>query len=81
MKKPTKALHTSHNGQFSKSVLNSGATTLMFNDPCFFPSLSKSSENIFMANGSQKNAKGVETARVEFPHAFVTLKNLLYVPH
>ncbi|PLW18034.1 hypothetical protein PCASD_19810 [Puccinia coronata f. sp. avenae] len=78
--KPTKALHTSHNGQFSESVLDSGATTSMFNDLSFFPSLSKSTETIYLADGSQTNAKGVGTARVEFPHAIVTLKNSLYVP-
>jgi hypothetical protein len=79
-KKPTKALHTSHNGLFSKSVLNSGATTSMFNDLIFFPSLSKSSKAIYMANRSQTSAEGVGTARVEFPHAIVTLKNSLHVP-
>ncbi|PLW42387.1 hypothetical protein PCASD_06411 [Puccinia coronata f. sp. avenae] len=52
----------------------------MFNDLRFFPSLEKSSETIFMADGSQTTAEGVGTAHIEFPHAFVTLKNSLYVP-
>jgi hypothetical protein len=69
--KPTKALHTSHHGQFSESVLDSGATTSMFNHPSFFPSMSKSSDVIYMADGSKTCAKGVGTARVEFPHAIV----------
>jgi hypothetical protein len=78
--KPTKALHTSHHGQFSKSVLDSGATTSMFNDLSFFSSLSKSSEAIYLADGSQTSAEGVGTAWVKFPHAIITLKNFLYVP-
>ena len=61
-KKPTKALHTSHHCQLSKSVLNSGATTSMFNDPSFFPSLLKSSKSIYLADGSQTRAEGVGTA-------------------
>ncbi|PLW26977.1 hypothetical protein PCASD_23030 [Puccinia coronata f. sp. avenae] len=78
--KPTKALHTSHHEQFSECVLDSGATTSMFNDLSFFPSLSKSSEAIYLADGSQTNAEGVGTARIELPLAIITLKNSLYVP-
>ncbi|PLW29473.1 hypothetical protein PCANC_26058 [Puccinia coronata f. sp. avenae] len=66
-KKPTKALHTSHHGQFSKCVLDSGATTSMFNDLSFFPSLSKSSEAIYLADGSQTNAKELEPPGSNFP--------------
>jgi hypothetical protein len=78
--KPTKALHTSHHGQFSESVLDSGATTSMFNDLSFFPSLSKSFEVIYLADGSQTSAEGIGTAQIELPHAIITLKNSLYVP-
>jgi hypothetical protein len=78
-KKLTKALHISHHRQFSKSVLDSGATTLMFNDLSFFHSLFKSSEAIYLANGSQTSAESVGTARVKFPHAIIKLKNSLYV--
>jgi hypothetical protein len=52
----------------------------MFNNPSFFPSLLKSSESIYLADGSQTRAEGVGTAQIKLPHAIVTLKNSLYVP-
>ena len=78
--KPTKALHVSQSGRFSEIILDSGATTSMFNSVDFFPTLEKSAESIFLADGSQISASGYGTARLDFPHAIVTLKNSLFVP-
>ncbi|KAI7956145.1 hypothetical protein MJO29_007544 [Puccinia striiformis f. sp. tritici] len=61
-------------------ILDSGATTSMFNSVSSFPSYQGIHDHVYLANGDKAKAIGQGTASIELPHAILQLKNSLLVP-
>ncbi|MBW0538472.1 hypothetical protein O181_078187 [Austropuccinia psidii MF-1] len=79
-KKPIQSLVASTGKLGSKSIiLNSGATTSMFNDPKIFTNIAQLTQQIELANGSTIQASGTGTVQIELPHCILELSNCLLV--
>jgi transposase InsO family protein len=78
--KPVKALHVTLQQNNSVFILDSGATTSMFNSPSLFPSYQGIHDHVYLANGDKAKAIGHGTASIKLPHVILQLKNSLLVP-
>ncbi|KAI7948147.1 hypothetical protein MJO28_010055 [Puccinia striiformis f. sp. tritici] len=78
--KPVKALQVTLYQNNSVFILDSGATTSMFNSVSSFPSYQGIHDHVYLANGDKAKAIGQGTASIELPHAILQLKNSLLVP-
>ncbi|MBW0541300.1 hypothetical protein O181_081015 [Austropuccinia psidii MF-1] len=78
--KPIKSLAVSSTRMPSNQIiLDSGATTSMFNNPALFINLTKKHQKVELADGSTILATGFGNFQVELPHCYLQLKNCLLV--
>ncbi|MBW0584237.1 hypothetical protein O181_123952, partial [Austropuccinia psidii MF-1] len=78
--KPIKSLAVSSTRMPSNQIiLDSGATTSMFNNPALFIDLTKKHQRVELADGSTILATGFGNVQVKLPHCFLQLKNCLLV--
>ncbi|MBW0515701.1 hypothetical protein O181_055416 [Austropuccinia psidii MF-1] len=73
--KPIKSLAVSSN----QIILDSGATTSMFNNPALFINLTKKHHKVELADGSTILTTGFGNVQVKLPHCYLQLKNFLLV--
>ncbi|KAA1095011.1 hypothetical protein PGT21_050223 [Puccinia graminis f. sp. tritici] len=78
--KPVKALQVTLQQNSSVIILDSGATTSMFNSPSFFPTYQGIHDHVYLANGDKAKAIGQGVASLDLPHAILQLKDSLLVP-
>ncbi|MBW0507647.1 hypothetical protein O181_047362 [Austropuccinia psidii MF-1] len=78
--KPIKSLSVSSTRIPSKQIiLDSGATTSIFNNPALFINLTKKHQNIELANGSTILATGFGNFQVELTDCYLQLKHCILV--
>ncbi|MBW0466023.1 hypothetical protein O181_005738 [Austropuccinia psidii MF-1] len=78
--KPIKSLAVSSTRIPSNQIiLDSGATNSMFNNPALFINLTKTHQNVELADGSTILATGFGNVQVELTHCYLQLKNFLLV--
>ncbi|MBW0573926.1 hypothetical protein O181_113641 [Austropuccinia psidii MF-1] len=76
--KPIKSLAVSSTRIPSNQIiLDSGATTSMFNNPALFINLTKKHQNVELTDGSTILATGFGNVQVELPHCYLQLKKCL----
>ncbi|KAI7954364.1 hypothetical protein MJO28_004764 [Puccinia striiformis f. sp. tritici] len=78
--KPVKALQVTLGQNKSVMILDSGATTSMFNSRSFFHSPQSTNDVVYLANGDKAKVTGQGTATIELPNAILQLSNSLLVP-
>ncbi|MBW0479872.1 hypothetical protein O181_019587 [Austropuccinia psidii MF-1] len=78
--KPIKSLAVSSTIMPSNQIiLDSGATTSMFDNPALFINLTEEHQKVELADGSTNLATGFGNVQVELPHCYLQLKNCLLV--
>ncbi|MBW0530775.1 hypothetical protein O181_070490 [Austropuccinia psidii MF-1] len=78
--KPIKSLIESTNKLNHNSIiLDSGATTSMFNNPKIFTKISKLTQTIELADGSTILASGTGTVQIRLSHYFLDISDCLLV--
>jgi hypothetical protein len=61
-------------------ILDSGASSPMFNSKHFFTKLSKHNDIVYQANGSELKVTGIGTVKLDLPYMVLHLRNALLVP-
>ncbi|MBW0553849.1 hypothetical protein O181_093564, partial [Austropuccinia psidii MF-1] len=78
--KPVKSLVVSTSKTTTNQIiLDSGATTSMFNNSDLFTNFTPNTQTIELADGSTIHSAGTGTVKIELPHCFLELKNCLLV--
>ncbi|MBW0514410.1 hypothetical protein O181_054125 [Austropuccinia psidii MF-1] len=79
-KKPIQSLVASTRKHGPKSIiLDSGATTSMFEDLTMFTNITQLTQPIELADGSTIQASGTRTVQIELQHCILDLSNCLFI--
>ncbi|MBW0504908.1 hypothetical protein O181_044623 [Austropuccinia psidii MF-1] len=80
--KPVKSLVVSTSRTpTNQIILDSGATTSMFNNSSLFTNFTPNTQTIELADGSTIHLAGTGTVKIELNHCFLKLKNCLLVKY